>query len=274
MAWLLLVPPLLLAAWWLVEPWQRSVRRARWRREPLPSAWRRVLRRRVPLIARLPADLQLRLKGLMQVFLREKRFVGCAGLRVTEEIRVVVAALACLPLLGHTRGYYPQLAEVLIYPSAFVAQRSHVDAAGVQHQGWQAMSGESWSRGQVVLAWDEVLAGAANADDGRNVVLHEFAHQLDQLKGAANGAPPLPDAAAYARWSGVMQTEFDALRGRLARGEPAGLLDPYGASEPAEFFAVASEVYFERGHEMAERHPALYRELAAYYRVDTAAWQA
>lgn len=271
MPWLLFALALLPAVWWLVEPWQRSLRRARWRREPLPASWRRLLRRRVPLVARLPPDLQLRLKGLMQVFLREKTFVGCAGLTVTEEMRVVVAAQACLPLLGATRGYYPALREVLLYPSAFVVERAVGEAGGVQSLQRRVLAGESWARGQVILAWDEVLAGAADARDGRNVVLHEFAHQLDQVKGRANGAPPLPDAAAYARWSAVMQAAFDALREQLARGEPT-LLDPYAATEPAEFFAVASEAFFERGAELAERHPALYRELSGFYRVQTVMW--
>ena len=268
---LLLLTGLLVLLGLLLQPLWRSRQRARWRREPLPAAWRRVLRRRVPLVARLPADQQLRLRGLMQVLLREKCFVGCGGLVLSEEMRLVVAAQAALPLLGHTRGYYPNLREILLYPTAFAVERPVTDGAGLQHLQRRALAGESWARGQVILAWDEVLAGAANARDGRNVVLHEFAHQLDQVKGHANGAPPLPDAESYARWSAVLQQAFDALRAQLARGEPT-LLDAYAATEPAEFFAVASEVFFERGAELAAWHPALYRELAGFYRVQTVMW--
>jgi MtfA peptidase len=263
---------LLALAWWLGVPLWRSHRRWRLRQQPFPLAWRRVLRRRVPLVARLPADLQLRLKGLIQVFLAEKRFIGCAGLEVTDEMRVTVAAQACLPLLGHTRGYYPKLTQVLLYPGAVVVDRPFNAAGGVVQDQRRALLGESWSEGQVILSWADVVHGAALPADGRNVVVHEFAHQLDQVKGQANGAPPLPTRGDRQRWSRVMQAEFDALRQRLAEGEPDGLLDPYAATEPAEFFAVASEVFFERGAELAAQHPALFAELAGFYRVDSAAW--
>ncbi|MFN4116287.1 MAG: zinc-dependent peptidase [Inhella sp.] len=254
-----------------LQPLLQSLRRARLRRRPLPSAWRRILRRRVPLVARLPADQQLRLKGLMQVFLAEKPIIGCAGLVVSEEMRVVIAAQACLPLLGRTRGYYPKLAQVLLYPGAFMVERAAPLPGGVQQEQRRALAGESWSLGQVILSWQDVLDGAADARDGRNLVVHEFAHQLDQLTGQANGAPPLADRLAQRRWSRVMQTEFEHLRQTLAEGRRS-LLDPYAASEPAEFFAVASEHYFEQGALLAQRHPQLYRELAGFYGVNTAAW--
>lgn len=254
-----------------LQPLLQSLRRARLRRRPLPSAWRRILRRRVPLVARLPADQQLRLKGLMQVFLAEKPIIGCAGLAVSEEMRVVIAAQACLPLLGRTRGYYPKLGQVLLYPGAFIVERAAPLPGGVQQEQRRALAGESWSQGQVILSWQDVLDGAADARDGRNVVVHEFAHQLDQLKGQANGAPPLADRLAQRRWSRVMQTEFERLRQTLAEGRRS-LLDPYAASEPAEFFAVASEHYFEQGAQLAQQHPQLYRELAGFYGVNTAAW--
>lgn len=261
----LLVLGLLLFPRW--RRWQRQ----RIAANPFPPAWRRILRRRVPLIARLPADQQLRLKSLIQVFLAEKPIMGCRGLNVTEEMRVVIAAQACLPLLGQPRGLYPNLRQVLLYPGAFVVERE-LQRDGLQQAQRQALDGESWVQGQVILSWDAVRRGAAVADDGQNVVIHEFAHQLDQVKGEANGAPPLPSAGAYERWSRVMQAEFDALRQRLSRGED-GLLSAYAASAPAEFFACASEVFFEQGAALASQHPLLYRELAGYYEVDTAAWR-
>lgn len=252
--------------------WPLWVRRRRERiaSQPFPAAWQRLLRRHVPLVARLPARQQLRLKGLMQVFLAEKPIIGCRGLRVSDEMRVTIAALACLPLLGAARGLYPELRQVLLYPTAFIVDRP-VNDAGVLSEQRRALAGESWSQGQVLLAWDEVKRGAATPGDGHNVVIHEFAHQLDQHNGPANGAPALATAAAYRRWSTVMQNEFDALRVRLARGEP-GLIDAYGATEPAEFFAVVSELFFERPIELAAGHPALYAELQGYYRLDPAGW--
>ncbi|MBV8500979.1 MAG: zinc-dependent peptidase [Paucibacter sp.] len=266
---------LALVAWLLGRPaWQRR-RRARIAALAFPQAWRRILRRRVPLVARMPADQQLRLKKLMQVFLAEKPVIGCGGLAVTDEMRVTIAAMACLPLLGRSRGFYPELRQILLYPGAFVVERP-VNVGGVQMEQRRALAGESWTQGQVLLAWDHVQRDAAHPGDGRNVVVHEFAHQLDQVKGFANGAPPMAHAADYASWSRVMQNEYDALRGRLAcgeTGESGGLLDAYGATDPAEFFAVSSEVFFERGAELAYWHPALYAELRRYYAVETAAWQ-
>lgn len=250
--------------------WVRR-RRARIAGRPFPQAWRRLLRRHVPLVARLPARQQLRLKGLMQVFLAEKPIIGCRGLRVTDEMRVTIAALACLPLLGAARGVYPELRQVLLYPGAFVVERPVSESGGVLSEQRRVLAGESWSQGQVLLAWDEVRRGAATPGDGHNVVIHEFAHQLDQAGGPANGAPALPTAAAYRRWSTVMQNEFDALRARLARGEP-GLIDAYAATAPAEFFAVVSELFFERPVELAAGHPELYGELSGYYRLDPAEW--
>ncbi len=269
---LLLCFLLLLLAAAGIALWPLWVRRRRERiaRQPFPSAWRRLLRRHVPLVARLPARQQLRLKGLMQVFLAEKPILGCRGLRVTDEMRVTIAALACLPLLGAARGIYPELRQVLLYPGAFVVERP-VTEGGVQSDQRRVLAGESWSQGQVLLAWDEVKRGAALPGDGHNVVIHEFAHQLDQAGGPANGAPALPTAEAYRRWSTVMQNEFDALRWRLAQGE-AGLIDAYAATDPAEFFAVISELFFERPAELAAGHPALYAELRTYYRLDPAGW--
>lgn len=253
--------------------WPLWVRRRRERiaGRPFPQAWRRLLRRQVPLVARLPARQQLRLKGLMQVFLAEKPVIGCGGLRVTDEIRVTIAALACLPLLGAARGIYPALRQVLVYPGAFIVDRPLTESGGVLSDQRRVLAGESWSQGQVLLAWDEVRRGALTPGDGHNVVIHEFAHQLDQAGGAANGAPALPTAAAYRRWATVMQNEFDALKERLAHGEP-GLIDAYGATDPAEFFAVVSELFFERPIELAAGHPALYADLSGYYRLDPASW--
>lgn len=225
----------------------------------------------MPLFRRLPADLQLQLKRHVQVLLSEKPFIGCAGLVVTEEMRVLIAAQAALLLLNRRAGYFRNLRQILVYPGAFIAERSSAEPGGITRDARHVLAGESWQQGQLILAWDAVLEGAANPGEGRNVVIHEFAHQLDQETGAANGAPFLGRRERYASWSAVLSAEFERLRGRVARGEP-GLIDAYGASDPAEFFAVVSETFFGRSAELAADHPALHRELVAYYGVDPLSW--
>jgi MtfA peptidase len=269
----LLLAVLLLAvpSWVWGPPLVREFRRAQIRRRPFPAAWRQVLRQRMPLLRQLPADLQLQLKKHVQVLLAEKPFIGCAGLVVTDEMRVLIAAQAALLLLNRRTGYFRNLRQILLYPGIFVAERSTIGPGGITRESRHALAGESWQQGQVILAWDAVLEGAATPNGGRNVVVHEFAHQLDQETGIANGAPFLGRRDRYARWAAVLSAEFERLRERVARGE-RGLIDPYGASDAAEFFAVISEVFFGRSPELAAEHPALHRELVAYYGVDPRSW--
>jgi Mlc titration factor MtfA (ptsG expression regulator) len=263
---------LLLVAWFIGQPHLQAWRRRRLRAQPFPEAWRRVLQKRVPYLRAMPADLQLQLKQHIQVFLAEKAFIGCAGLVITDEMRVTIAAQACLLILNrpHT-DYYPGLRQILVYPGAFVVNRVHNDGVLEDHQR-QVLTGESWSQGQVILSWQDTLEGAANPRDAYNVVIHEFAHQLDQETGRANGAPDLPDRERYRRWSRVMLEAFDRLQDEVAHGDPPTLFDHYGATDPAEFFAVASETFFEQPGPLAEQHPALYDELCDFYRVNPLSW--
>ncbi len=243
-------------------------RRARVRAQAFPAAWRRILRQRVPAVARLPADLQRQLKQHLQVFLAEKSFIGCAGLRLTDEMRVVIAAQACLLLLGQARpGYYPRLQQVLVYPGAFAVQAVQPEVGGVVHEQRQVLAGQSWAQGQVVLGWAEVLAGAADPTDGRNVVLHEFAHQIDQDKGRADGRPWRPSAGQRRRWDAAMGDAFAQLQ-----HQPSRLISAYAATDPAEFFAVVSELFFEQPQALAAEAPAVYRELALLYQLNPLAW--
>ena len=283
---------LLFLLWLIGQPWLAERKRQRIRTRPFPAEWRDALKRRVPYVRSMPADLQLQLKAHIQVFLAEKAFIGCDGLEITDEIRVTIAAQACLLVLNRPSFYYPELRQILVYPNSFVVQREHTDGAGIKHSRRQVLAGESWSNGQVVLSWHDTLEGAAVPDDGNNVVIHEFAHQLDQEKGAANGAPHLARRAHYPRWSQVFNDEYRALQVRIRfRHEPVRysgadgikqaheqppqdpLFSDYGATDPAEFFAVASEVFFERPARMAQEHSALYQELARFYRVDPLTWQ-
>ena len=274
---------LLLVAWLLGEPWLAERRRQRIRAQPFPAAWRDILKRRVPYVRALPADLQLLLKQHIQVLVAEKAFIGCDGLEITDEMRVTIAAQACLLILNRPRGYYPNLRQILVYPGSFVVQREHTDGAGVSHQGRQVLAGESWSEGQVILSWRDTLQDAATPDDGRNVVIHEFAHQLDQETGSANGAPVLARREYYARWAQVLGAEYQQLQARAGRPDRRGyededsqdddsLFSDYGATDPAEFFAVISEVFFEQPKRMADEHPALYQELARFYRLEPLSW--
>ena len=278
-------------AWLWGPPVWNALRRQRIRRQPFPPAWRDILRRRMPALAQMPADVQLQLKKLAQVLIAEKPFIGCAGLVVTDEMRVLVSVQAALLLLRRGAGYYPQLRQVLIYPGAFVVDRSNAGAAGLVHQERRALAGESWQQGQVLLSWQDVLAGAADPHDGHNVVIHEFAHQLDQESGAANGAPWLREPARRARWAQVLGHEFQALQERLAHkesdwesesepepepgsgsGSGSGLIEPYAATNAAEFFAVVSELFFEKPAELALAHRALFVEFCGYYGVNPMHW--
>ena len=252
----------------LAQPWWTERRRARQRARPFPTAWRRILRRHVPAAARLPADLQCRLKRHIQVFVAEKPFVGCQGQTITDEVRVTVAAQACLLLLGDERpDYFPRLRQILLYPDAFLVQQERPLGDGLVQVQRKALAGESWTEGQVILAWAEVLAGAADPADGRNVVLHEFAHQIDQDKGLADGRPWRPKAVVRRRWAAVMAAAFERLQ-----DQPSAVIDAYGAGDPAEYFAVVTELFFERPQALAAEAPAVYRELADLYRVQPLAW--
>ncbi len=258
---------------WLAGPWLRvQWRRSRVRRQPFPPEWREVLRQRMPGFRALPADLQLQLKKHAQVLLAEVPFIGCNGLVVSTEMRVLVAAQAALLLLNRRGASFRNLRQVLLYPDPFIVDRAVPNGLGLMDDTRRVLSGESWQQGQVILSWPDVLAGAAVPDDGHNVVIHEFAHQLDQETGSANGAPFVAGRGARQRWATTMQAEFEALKQRLAQGEP-GLIDAYGATDPAEFFAVTSELFFERPQALASAHPLLFRELAGCYRTNPLSWR-
>ena len=263
---------LVLTGWlWGPSMWAAQ-RRWRLRRRPFPHAWREVLQQQMPYFRRLPADLQLQLKKHIQVLVAEKPVIGCAGLEVTEPMRVLIAAQAGLLLLNRRAGYFSNLHQVLLYPGAFIVDRVQRDGIGLEQGERRVLLGESWQQGQVILSWADVQAGAADPADGRNVVIHEFAHQLDQENGGANGAPFLGRRERYARWSATLGAAFNALRERAANDTP-GVLDTYGASDPAEFFAVASEAFFEQPEALAAEQPALFGELAGYYCVNPLSWQ-
>ena len=187
-------------------------------------------------------------------------------------IAVVGLVAIGLMILNRPNGGYDDVRWILVYPTAFYVTRHDVDDAGVETVERTLLSGESWDSGRVIIAWDEVWRAAREGWAGESVVLHEFAHQLDQESGAVDGAPVLSGHGGYEAWASILGAEYSALQEKAARGDPS-VLDHYGASDPGEFFAVATEAFFEAPVTMRDEHPALYEQLASYYGVDPAAWQ-
>lgn len=239
---------------------------------PFPEEWVEILERNIGVYRNLPRPLRLQLRLLIKQFLFQKQFSGAGGLEVTDEMRVTIAAEACMLQLNRRGDLYPGLKYIVIYPEAFVVSRPQMDGAGVVSHGPKGLLGESWQNGKVILAWDNVLSGARNFVDGKNVVLHEFAHQLDSQTGSTNGAPLLAGESSYRSWAAALSPEFEELQKDAISGKRS-LLDHYGATNPAEFFAVATETFFERPRQMAEHHPELFAVLKSYYRIDPSDWQ-
>jgi Mlc titration factor MtfA (ptsG expression regulator) len=236
----------------------------------MPPEWLGHLERNVPLYARLTEAEQGRLRDILRVLVAEKNWEGCGGLAMTDEIKVTVAAHAALLLLGIDHDYFARVMSILVYPSGFRSPEGWTRGDGVVDLSAGAL-GEAWYDGPIVLAWDSVLAGGRDPKDGRNVVLHEFAHQLDQEDGTSNGAPILEHRSQYVAWARILGEEFTALRDAAEHGRRTDI-DAYGATNPAEFFAVVTEAFFERPVALRRRHPQLYEELQTFYKQDPLAF--
>lgn len=255
----------------LIQFWpEMSLYRAQ--KKPFPAQYSAILARYIPAWREMPVPLQLQLKNLVKRFLHQKKFVGCDGLQVTDEMRVAIAGLACLLVLNRNSKVFPSLRHVLVYPSAFLAPRDEFEVGGVVTHASQTLAGESWNDGRVIVAWDHVQQASLDPEHKHNVVWHEFAHQLDSESGKTNGAPLLPSKKAYHNWSNLMAQEYSQLQ-QAAEWQLETVLDHYGASSPAEFFAVATETFFGRPQEMADAHPQLFLLLQEYYRVDPRCWR-
>jgi Mlc titration factor MtfA (ptsG expression regulator) len=244
-------------------------KRKRIRTAPFPDAWLEYLETNVPHYGCLSADDQEALRGDLRVFMAEKYWEGCGGLVLTDEIRVTISAQACLLTLRLPDKCYPNVRSILVYPAAYAARTRTVGPGGVVTEGASMRLGEVWQGGPMVLSWQDVKAGALNPRDGRNVVFHEFAHKLDMLDGTADGYPRLYDDAAYVRWHAVMLEEWERLQGQVEDSSDS-ILDPYGATDAAELFAVATEAFFEKPQQMRRRHADLYSVLKEYFRQDPA----
>lgn len=244
-------------------------RRKRWRSQPLKPVWIEIIRHNVPYYQYLTSEEQAELHGHVQVFLHEKDFEGCGGLKITDEIRVTIAAQACILLLHRKADYFPLTTSILVYPHHYFAYSSKRLPGGIVEEGVQGRMGESWKGGPIVLSWDDVLKGAANPHDGRNVVFHEFAHELDGESGAMDGAPSLPKATMYRSWARVLSREYEELLRDLEQNH-RHMIDSYGATNPAEFFAVVTEEFFEIPVQLKSRHPELYEQMCSFYQQDPA----
>lgn len=242
----------------------KSGRRHELRETPLTDAQWTTLDQAVPMLRGLPADKRIRLAGLVQIFLDEKHFEGGRGFEVDDDMKLIIAAEACLLLVHRSEEVpYPELVNVIVYESAWRTKRSQHMGGGVTLESEGANLGESWSIDTVILSWARVERDAKNGTDGHNVALHEFAHQLDAQDGTVDGAPELPSRARYASWSRVFSAEFDALRASQSSD-----IDYYGAESPPEFFAVVTEQFFEKPHLLAQNHPELFEELEKFYGLD------
>lgn len=237
---------------------------------PLTQEQRAIVQRLVPLTKRLPRDLQLKLEGKINLFLDQVTFRGKNGLEVTEPMRLSIAAQACL-LIVNSSLWYDTIRNVLIYPSAFFTHRGQHDGH-IVHENSNMTLGESWVRGPVILAWDHALHGGLDASDGQNVVIHEFAHQLDSLTGHTNGIPILRKGQAYAGWEEAMLEAYNEHVARVQNGEHS-LIDPYGATNHQEFFAEGIVTFFERPQELRREEPALYAQFAKLLALDPAQWE-
>lgn len=234
--------------------------------------WKAYLKENLPLYSRFPSELREKLHEKIGQFVATTFFEGCGGLELTNEIILTVSGQACALIVNHEGAPYPNLKSVLIYPSAYSSVQKSWNETGAVTEERVTRLGESWSNGTVVLAWDSVARGAHNIFDGRNVAFHEFAHQLDQEDGSSDGTPFLHSSEAYQTWGAVLSEGYDKLWEKTNKGRKS-FLDPYGATNHAEYFAVATEAFFEKPRQMAKKRPELYEELKSYYRLDPREWQ-
>ncbi|GAB1543228.1 zinc-dependent peptidase [Scytonema sp. NUACC21] len=255
----------------LVSPVLTKLRRNRLKHRPFPPLWNSIVENHLPIYLRLSPNERRRLQGHIEVFLAEKQFIGCGGLQVTEEMKLTIAAIACLLLLNDRGEYFPKLRSILIYPSTYLVKETTPISDYVVEERRVARLGESWSRDQVVVSWEQVKQDTSNWRDGHNVVLHEFAHQLDQEDGKAEGVPILQQKSDYPIWAEVMAAEYQQLCQDVQQGVKT-VIDSYGATNPAEFFAVATETFFEKSDQLLKNHPALYELLQRYYQLDPVQW--
>ena len=246
--------------------------RARRKRSPLPPAWTAVLEQRVAYYSCLPDAEQVELRGMLQVLLGETSFEAGAGLDgVDLDMRIIIAAQACVLLLHRPLSDLPKVHTVIVYPGVYRARERRRTVEGTEVEISEGRHGESWSHGVLLFSWEDVAYDAIHVDDGENIVFHEVAHALDEQTGESDGIPPLPDRPAALVWEKAFRTAYENLV-RDVRLRRKTALDPYAAEDPAEFFAVATETFLETPLVFWSAYPDLYRLLRDFYHLDPAIW--
>jgi Mlc titration factor MtfA (ptsG expression regulator) len=270
---LVVIPTIFLLAallWWAGRRFYRRIRRRSLLSTPLPQNALNILRRRVPLYNRLTSQQQTTMQGCINRFLFDMVFVGCNGFEIDDEVRLTVAGNACLLVFNREQKFYSGFESILIYPDTILSRQVHYDGLVETHYD-SARAGESWYRGPLVLSWTDVERGLLHGRDGHNVILHEFAHKLDEENRIMDGLPVLREPAHYREWAQVLTREYDEFRQRVEHGSNT-VIDEYGAVSAVEFFAVATESFFEKPTQMHSKLPDLYRQFQQYYGLDPARW--
>jgi Mlc titration factor MtfA (ptsG expression regulator) len=254
----------------LMFHWLTNLRRKKLMAVPFPPAWEEILQKNVAHYCMLENAERAHLRALIQVFIAEKDWEGCGGLELTDEIRVTISAQACLLLLGLPHDYYKNVESIIVYPSTVIPPHRKpgffenvLEPVGIAHP----IIGQAFQQGPLIIVWDSALHGGRHPELGHNVIYHEFAHKLDMLDGAADGTPPLRDRAEYGDWVQTCSREYLRLRHDVEHGKKS-FLNAYGAVSEAEFFAVATEQFFDQPRLMMDHAPDLYRVLREYYQQD------
>jgi len=250
--------------------WLKRRRRTRLRAEPFAEEWEKVLQRNLPRAAQLGETERDKLRGDIQIFVAEKNWEGVFGVEMADEIRVTIAAQACWMILGLDVSLFDHVLSILVYPDTYSAPEKHAISGGGVIEGSSQRLGEAWHRGPIVLSWPDVLSGGRNPASGRNLVFHEFAHQLDMLNGGhVDGIPPIESLELATRWQQIVAQEYERLQFACRHRRPR-LMDCYGTTNRGEFFAVATETFFQWPARMRNAHPELYAAFRDYFRLDPA----
>jgi MtfA peptidase len=252
--------------------WFKNRRRRHILAEPFPPGWLTILDETVGHYAVREDSQRKQLRDAVQIMIAEKDWEGCRGLVLTDEMRVTIAALAAILILGLNDFYFENVQTILVYPNEYVVKEERALAGGATVVEESDRLGEAHRRGTVLMSWAEIRGNAIEPGYGQNLVFHEFAHQLDILNGEFDGTPNLPTGELARRWAELMDEEYRRLQ-RAARNRQKTLLDPYGATDPAEFFAVATECFFDAPQAMRREYVELYELFRAYYQQDPAAWR-
>ncbi|MCU0537906.1 MAG: zinc-dependent peptidase [Hydrococcus sp. Prado102] len=258
-------------AWIWLQPVFIGWRRKQIQKKTLSLSHLAIVEKNLPIYNNLPITYKKRLQQHINVFLAEKQFIGCGGLKINSAIATTIAAQACLLILNQKENYYPKLKSILVYPSAYIVRATNPIGDYLVEERQEVRLGESWYKDRIVLSWEQIEYDIINWQDGHNVILHEFAHQLDGEDGSVNGVPLLDRQSDYINWASIFGREYKKLQSDVELGLKT-VINNYGATNPAEFFAVVTETFFEKPKQMKQKHPELYKQLKRYYKLEPMDW--